>query len=343
MEKTKRLFELDVLRGIAALGVVLYHYTTWYDEKFGHAQTLLFNFPKGKYGVELFFIISGFVIFLSLSRIQSSLDFVIGRFSRLYPAYWVAVLLTFSVISLAGMPQFQVSWQEAIANLTMLQVLLDIPSIDPVYWTLQLELFFYLIMLVLYETRLLKYINLLSVIWLLVMVVTIALEYYGIAILPEKFKAIFLLSRPNSFIYANLFIVGMMLYKIYRTGASVPRYAIIAAGLLVYKLEHSWAETIITFAFVLLFHGIFQGYFVWLNQRVLIFLGTISYTLYLVHQNIGYVVIYNLYKVEMNPNLSVAIATVISLLLACLITFLVEKPAMQLIRHYYKRIALKQA
>jgi peptidoglycan/LPS O-acetylase OafA/YrhL len=99
MSKQNRLFELDVLRGIAALGVVMYHYTTHYDELYGHSQKVLIYFPFGQYGVELFFIISGFVIFMSLERTKSSLDFIVGRFSRLYPAYWTAVILTFTIVT----------------------------------------------------------------------------------------------------------------------------------------------------------------------------------------------------------------------------------------------------
>jgi peptidoglycan/LPS O-acetylase OafA/YrhL len=56
-----RLFELDVLRGIAALGVMLYHYTTRYDKLFGHQDTSYLDFSYGSLGVNLFFIISGFV------------------------------------------------------------------------------------------------------------------------------------------------------------------------------------------------------------------------------------------------------------------------------------------
>jgi peptidoglycan/LPS O-acetylase OafA/YrhL len=64
-----RIIELDSLRGIAALAVVFYHYTTRFDAKF---QTTVItdriSFPYGHYGVELFFIISGFVIFMSVKN-----------------------------------------------------------------------------------------------------------------------------------------------------------------------------------------------------------------------------------------------------------------------------------
>jgi peptidoglycan/LPS O-acetylase OafA/YrhL len=51
MHNKKRLIELDAPRGIAALGVVAYHHTTWYNEIYHHLQEVLFYFPKGKYGI----------------------------------------------------------------------------------------------------------------------------------------------------------------------------------------------------------------------------------------------------------------------------------------------------
>ena len=66
MSSAPRLAQLDALRGIAALAVVLFHYTTRYDQLFGHAQSPALSFPYGYLGVNLFFMISGFVILMTL-------------------------------------------------------------------------------------------------------------------------------------------------------------------------------------------------------------------------------------------------------------------------------------
>lgn len=96
-----RFLELDVFRGIAALGVVLFHYTSQYSTLFQHSPEMNFYFSLGRHGVELFFIMSGFVILITLERTKSSLDFIVKRFARLYPAYWVAIALTFTVVMIA--------------------------------------------------------------------------------------------------------------------------------------------------------------------------------------------------------------------------------------------------
>ena len=99
-----RLVEVDALRGLAALAVVLFQYTTRFTELFATNPPPTFSFPDGHYGVNLFFIISGFVIFMTLEKTSRPMDFVLSRFSRLFPAYWVAIILTLSITHLLGLP-----------------------------------------------------------------------------------------------------------------------------------------------------------------------------------------------------------------------------------------------
>ena len=76
-----RLDEIDVLRGLAALAVVVFHYS-------GHSQRYFADFPfhleYGKYGVQLFFVISGFFIFQTIEKCRNVQEFLLLRFSRLY-------------------------------------------------------------------------------------------------------------------------------------------------------------------------------------------------------------------------------------------------------------------
>jgi peptidoglycan/LPS O-acetylase OafA/YrhL len=71
-------------------------------------------------------------------------------------------------------------------------------------------------------------------------------------------------------------------------------------------------------------------------QQPLLFMGTISYSLYIIHQNIGYVIINIFKKFEINTNISICVALITSILLASLITFKIEKPMMMLIKEQYK-------
>ena len=151
--KADRLVEVDALRGVAALAVVLFHYTTRFTDLYQPGAQPAVSFPSGHYGVNLFFIISGFVIFMTLEKTARPLDFVVSRFSRLFPAYWAAIFLTFSICHLLGLPGKLVSTGTALANLAMLHGLFGVGHVDGVYWTLEVELLFYCGMLLLYRLK----------------------------------------------------------------------------------------------------------------------------------------------------------------------------------------------
>jgi peptidoglycan/LPS O-acetylase OafA/YrhL len=87
----------------AALSVVIYHSTAWYDAgEPGHASPgVLFVFPYGKFGVELFFMISGFVIFMTLERTSNVYNFIVSRIARLYPAFVACLAATIGLILLS--------------------------------------------------------------------------------------------------------------------------------------------------------------------------------------------------------------------------------------------------
>lgn len=147
-----RLALLDGLRLLAALAVVLFHWTAWHHGHWGpHGEPAAEAWPwlsqfssVGALGVQLFFIISGFVILLS-SFGKSPARFIGSRVGRLYPAYWVAVLAT-SALTFLIWPEMGTERTPADvpANLTMFQGGMGVGHIDGVYWTLWVEMKFYL-------------------------------------------------------------------------------------------------------------------------------------------------------------------------------------------------------
>jgi peptidoglycan/LPS O-acetylase OafA/YrhL len=136
--RNERLKELDALRGIASVMVVMFHFSM------GRPQSE----PVLKYfvtGVDLFFIISGFVIFMSLEHIRSVKEFAINRFTRLFPAFWLCLCLTFAFRI------FHTAWQGIppetgisglLANMTMFPFYFGQPELDGTYWTLAVEMLF---------------------------------------------------------------------------------------------------------------------------------------------------------------------------------------------------------
>src|SRR5688572_29499648 len=137
---SSRIGELDALRGLAALAVVFHHLTRRFYEEYGRPPDSIPPFPiSGNHGVFLFFIISGFVITQTLERTKRARDFVVSRFSRIYPSFWTAVLLTWGLVAVFGLPGREVTPVEALINLTMLQDHFFVRQVDYVYWSLTME------------------------------------------------------------------------------------------------------------------------------------------------------------------------------------------------------------
>ncbi len=206
-----RFQELDVLRGLAAVAVLLFHYLTRYDQKYIPRGDVPFGFADGAYGVHLFFVISGFVIFMTLSRCKTASEFLVSRLSRLYPAYWAAALLTCAVGTWWPLPGQHYTVMQLLTNLTMLQGFGRVAPIDGVYWTLNVELCFYAVMLALFASGLLASTVRLSVVWLAAAAGTHLLSYLGFAV-PETIRQVFVLK------YAALFVAGINFFEIYEKG-----------------------------------------------------------------------------------------------------------------------------
>ena len=333
----KRYLELDVLRGLAAVAVLLFHYTTRYQELYGHPGGMPLTFPNGICGVYLFFIISGFVIFMTLERTKAPLDFLVSRASRLYPVYWVSVILTYAVVSLFGLPGMEVSFRDAFLNLSMCHGWAGIPSVDGVYWTLGVELKFYLLMFALFSLRTLRRTELVMGIWL---ALALGIPWLKGLLPPIVYKGLFAMLLPE---YANLFAAGILFYRLKTVGSSPTRHFLIAAcaaGHLAVRGAEHFALASPAFVLFYLFVG---GRLAFLSWRPLVFLGAISYPLYLTHENIGFVILRGLYYLSSSSLLAVSIAAVAALSLASLLTFFVEQPSMRAIRTAYKRLQARRS
>ena len=158
-----RLKELDVLRGLASLNVVIYHYTSRYREIFQHQYPIKYDWYYGHVGLELFFMISGFVIFMTLQKVNSVKEFAYKRSMRLYPAYWICICITLLIASIWDVARTQdLTFFQILMNFTMIQGVFEVPNIDGAYWSLIPELFFYTLMGLLYYFGLLKNIRIIN-------------------------------------------------------------------------------------------------------------------------------------------------------------------------------------
>jgi peptidoglycan/LPS O-acetylase OafA/YrhL len=321
MATNQRISELDALRGIGVLLVVLFHYTYRYYEYYG-STIPDFNFRYGRLGVELFFLISGFVIFMTVEKTNSAKTFILSRISRLFPGYWFAIIFTFILVAFFGLPGLEVSWKAMLFNLTMTQELFDIPNVDPAYWSLFPELVFYgLIALVLVLNKH-AYFDYVFSAWMLVVFVNLFTD------IPLAVQELFNLR------YGVFFIAGIQFYRWKKARENQTSFSRLQMTLLLLSLGFTWYSYDMVSAFVITsFYGLFFLLIVnrlaFLNVRPLLFIGAVSYPFYLVHTCLGFIVMNELGLALWSEFL---IAFSLSLAIATGMHYFIEKPAMAYLR-----------
>ena len=308
----KRIYLIDFLRLIAAFIVVMYHYTyrglvnaqyIKVDLEFPFMKEI---FKYGYLGVDFFFILSGFVILMSVEK-KNITSFVKSRFLRLYPVYWVCLSITFLFLLLFGNPTFSANWFDFLTNLTMLNGFLFLPYVDGVYWTLLVEMKFYFLIMffILIRDKFNFKVNQLIVSYLVITLFSVFIDIFS-----NKFFV--LINYLFSFQYSSLFIAGMTFYLIKKHGLNL-KYLIflnISFGISVfYALEkvnrlsdshsHNFSE-FTTFLYILSFYTIMFLISInklkIINKKWMLKYGMMTYPLYLLHQNIGYILINYLTK-----------------------------------------------
>ena len=331
-----RLRALDGVRFLAAMAVVAFHFTARDHSRWGELPGDVFPVLAtvtryGYAGVHLFFVVSGFVILMSVWG-RSPAQFVASRVSRLYPAYWTGVILTGTLRWL--WPTFgTLTLGQVLVNLTMFHEPLGVPSVDGVYWTLWVEMQFYLLMLAFTAIGV-------TVRRVLVVAAVVPAVMTTIALVwPEAGTSVTFLS------WANLFGAGMVLYVIHRAGHTAVRWLLVAfntaqAAVLAGVQKIGVIDALVTtvgpasgavlagiaiacvgtVALVTLVPAVRDVPWAWLTAA-----GALTYPLYLVHEYVGWALIGVLHPyLGVWPTLAVVTAFVLGL--AWLIHRFVEKP-----------------
>lgn len=292
-----RYHEIDLLRGVACLMVVAFHFlyrgqkAGWIDDAPPAAVALAASY--GYLGVHLFFIISGFVIFMSAES-GTVRAFAASRAARLYPAIWVAAPLTALVAATFSSPHFQVSWSTVLVNMTLAPHWFGVEFVDGAYWSLAVELHFYILVALALAAGWMHRAEWLIAGWLLLAGANLVRPMF-----PLEFWA--------AVKWAPLFCAGACAYLIRSRGSSGVRLALLAAAYLLAMAatvgptlhpapgDPHAASPVVTGGLVTLFHLIFLAiaFDRWrLGPSVFAtWAGLLTYPVYLVHQNIGYVLL----------------------------------------------------
>lgn len=338
--KSKRILELDALRAISCLNLLLFHFTYVYANKYGFETPLGFAFPYGKYGVQLFFMLSGFVNAMTFVGKRSAKDFLFARAIRIFPSYWLVILL--NVFLLSHLPLFHTpSTGEMVANLTTMPRLFGFENLEPVTWTLQIEMLFYATLVIMMVTGAFE-----KMLRNLMVMVGVCLVF---CLAASGFKSVFPDSGANQIFWIGenlfymrnmpLFAMGMLLNEIKNKRGTTWHniLGILAAGIVFHVIDlrdHNPAATTLLFG---LLTACAWGKVPPLRFKPLLFISSISYTLYLFHNNVGSICIHSLETMGMGPLLAVVLVTVLTIGLGTATTIWFEQPITKFLRHWWKQ------
>jgi peptidoglycan/LPS O-acetylase OafA/YrhL len=309
-----RLRGLDGLRALAALAVVAHHY----------------GGPWARYGllgVELFFVLSGFVILMTLERDRPLAEFALARAARLYPAYWGSVALVGAFLLATGQTELRV----VLWNATMLQGFLRVPDLVDPYWTLAYELWFYAVLAALVAARQLRNVDRIALAWLVVLIAgrsAMLVADRGGRLYQHPLLQLLLMPQ-----FGHLFIAGMMLYRLEtgRRGAAT-RWALLLAFAYSIFGRPDWAE--VPPLVYLLANAAFLAA-VWaaagervplLASRPVVALGACSYSLYLLHVPVERILSHAFATLREEHWFHAAIVAPVALAAALLSHALLERP-----------------
>jgi peptidoglycan/LPS O-acetylase OafA/YrhL len=325
MRIESRLVLVDLLRFVAALSVVFFHYC--FRGERGDFVPALFLPPAietaasyGGMGVYLFFVISGFVIAYSAHG-RSAWGFAASRFARLYPTYVLAVTVTALVLALSG----GVSLLQYFANLLMFPKLLHQPMVDGVYWSIEYEVLFYgwVFLLVLFRVFD-RWSHVAVAVWLVIAALNLWMIKSGVL------SMVFLTQ------YAGFFAAGIMLFRLRRFGFSAVNVVLLVAAILIsgFASHQEMKETLALYnapysprmffvIFVLIYWvmgiaALHRADVRWAGAMV--GLGALTYPLYLLHQMIGYQLI-----TFLTPVVSSYGALFVTILLMLALAFVIQR------------------
>jgi len=338
VRRENRLRALDGLRLVAALMVAGYHYggrdgevvQAWGGSPKHQFPTLHHLFAYGCLGVQVFFVISGFVICMS-GWGRPLRSFFASRASRLLPAYWAAIIIVTAVFALPFVAYRTVSPSDTLVNLTMLQQPLGVDRVLGVCWTLWAEVRFYALfaLCIVLPGANRQRVIMFCAGWTLAAAIAQGVNepLLGMVLMPE---------------YAPYFIGGVGLYLVHRDRRDAYAWGIVGVSWLIgqhYAVQRLWHAPnpqffsnrsslaivlVVTFGYVAV-AAIALGWLHWANWRWLTVAGALTYPFYLVHEHLGWVVIKAYHRTLHIPSYGTFLATVATmLLLAWLLNRFVE-------------------
>ena len=320
------------MRAVAALAVLVEHGGYHFVRGFAAFTHTVFSF--GKFGITAFFLVSGFIIPLSLERRPGLTRFWLLRFFRLYPLYWFSLATALMLYALgdrgALTPEFVAHQvRNSVVNLTMLQGLFEVPHAIGLYYTLTIELVFYLVCTLLVRTKRLR--QAYAIAWIILCAATLIAT--GIPLLQHHRV------EMAGLFYVVTLAIGSAVYEYYKGEVSWRALASLLAGVSCFVISGTWLNYVVAkkqdafehYTFMAVALPWVLGYALFLSllalrginyPKLMLDIGRISYSLYLLHP-----LVLSLFEVHEGNTWGFLWFALASLLVSACSFHLIEQPA----------------
>lgn len=318
-DKSDNLLSIQLLRGVAAFLVLMCHAV---GSKLGTTNIISQIAIHGWVGVEIFFIISGFIIpyamFKKNYKVSDFGVFFIKRIVRIEPPYIISILLTLLLMYITTLsswykgPPFQINWPNTLGHLGYINAFTGSPWLNVAYWTLAIEFEYYLILALIFPLITSKN-------KIYIYITYCALLATTFIVFPGKGRHILY--------YMPFFLMGisLFLYKVKRISL-IDLFILTGLATAGAFYAHGILLAIISIGVLLVIE------FVKKVPKPFLLLGTISYSLYLTHNLI--VTRFEAIAKRFFPHMHISIVLILSictcLILAYIYYVIIEKPTINL-------------
>lgn len=292
-----RISSLDGLRGLAIVLVLLFHtYSRWPEYiPWASVHKEFYVFKFGYLGVQLFFLISGFVIYMTLEKCGSLTEFMLKRWLRLFPAMLIGTAFVYlTSFYLVERPNGQIQPMDMLPGLLFLdnqiinavQNFVDFKPVEGAFWSLFVEIKFYLLFGALY------FYNKKTALRNLIAIFMCTFAYVVVGKLIPAFSwplVDVVLFNMLSLQYFGWFCVGALLYRGYVENSKLFVFLSVLMMIPTVLIKYGKGMPILIACAL-----VYSTFYLALNNRIVssifasrlfLFLGFISYPLYLIHEN----------------------------------------------------------
>lgn len=297
---TNQIRSIQALRGLACIAVVTFHYRYQIESQYPAFHKLLSN---GFIGVDLFFILSGFVITLSVSRmgygVLAAGEFLKRRVLRLLPTYFILLLINFLLSGAMATFHYADRTQALISAFTLSVYM---PHQAPFYvndsgfmgvrWTLNYEFLFYLMMTICLLVRA-RWVALTAMLLATLIVVPMAIGQQPTLLVSGYnmgYSYLNLVTNPIIWQFAAGILIGLVYPYMVRLPIAMRIFFLIAAMILFVQhiisnqhVGHGMTESGTILALLLAAIAFNDNWLKRITPRWLVFMGDISFSVYLIH------------------------------------------------------------